>query len=98
MKISELPISEIRELCRRYKVRELALFGSAVGEGLREDSDIDLLVEFEIDAEVGFLTFARMQRELAELLHRPVDLVPKRGLKPLIRQEVLSSAEVLYAA
>ena len=53
---------------------------------------------FEPDAAIGFLALARIQRELAELLKRPVDLVPESGLKPLIRDEVLSSAEVLYAA
>jgi predicted nucleotidyltransferase len=47
---------------------------------------------------VGFLALSRMQRELSELLHRPVDLVPRNGLKPRIRQAVLSSAEVVYAA
>jgi antitoxin (DNA-binding transcriptional repressor) of toxin-antitoxin stability system len=56
------------------------------------------LVEFEPDAQVGFVALSRMQRELAELLQRPVDLVPKEGLKPKIREAVLASAEVVYAA
>lgn len=98
MNISHLPINEIRELCRRYHVRELALFGSALSGDFTKDSDIDFLVEFEPEAEIGFLTLSRMQRELTELLNRPVDLVSKQGLKPWIRQTVLSSVEVLYAA
>jgi len=69
---------------------------------LRDDfspgSDIDVLVEFEPGAQVGFLALGRMQRELSELLQRPVDLVPRNGLKPRIREAVLSSAEVVYAA
>lgn len=94
----EIPIEAVRALCRRYRVAELSLFGSARRAGFRPNSDVDLLVEFEPDAEPTFLTLAGLQRELAEALHRKVDLVPKGGLKPLIRDEVLASAEVLYAA
>jgi predicted nucleotidyltransferase len=94
----ELPEKEITELCRRYQVRELAVFGSFVRGDFRPDSDIDLLVEFAPEAEVGFLTLARMGRELSNIFHRQVDLVPKGGLKPRIRKEVLESRRVLYAA
>jgi len=94
----DLPIKEITALCKRYNVRELAVFGSAVKNKLRSGSDIDLLVEFEPDAQVGFITLSRMQRELSGLMHRKVDLVPKGGLKPILRQEILSAAKVLYAA
>lgn len=93
-----LDIKPVRELCKRYRVRELALFGSAVREDFSDTSDVDVLVEFEPDAEVGFITLSRMQRELSAILHRRVDLVPKNGLKPQIRESVLSSAEILYAA
>ncbi len=94
----DIPMEPIKSLCQRYRVRELALFGSSLRDDFRDDSDVDLLVEFEPDAQVGFFTLARLQRELAAILGRRVDLVPKRGLKPLIRQSVLSDAEVLYAA
>jgi len=95
---SGLPLDKIAELCRRYKVKQLAVFGSTAKGTDGPDSDIDLLVEFQPDAQVGFLQFAKMQRELSNLLNREVDLVPKGGLKPLIKQEVLSTSEVLYAA
>ena len=48
--------------------------------------------------QVGFLTLSRMQRELATIFQRPVDLVSKAGLKPIVRQEVLSNVQVLYAS
>ena len=93
----ELPLKEISQLCVRYHVHELALFGSSQrGENLPE-SDIDFLVDFLPDAEIGFLALSRMQRELSELLHRSVDLVPKAGLKPVIRRQVLAEARVIYA-
>lgn len=93
-----IPADRIAELCRQYQVRELALFGSALRDDFGPESDVDLLVEFDPSAQVGFLTLARLQRELSALFQRTVDLVPKRGLKPQIRQSVLESAEVIYAA
>jgi hypothetical protein len=55
-----------------------------------------VLVEFEPQARLGLMAYAGIQRELSELLHRPVDLVTRDGLKPLIKQDVLDSAEILY--
>jgi len=92
-----IPQVEIKEFCRRNQIRSLALFGSVLRPDFRSDSDIDLLVEFQPTARVGFLAMSRMQRELTALLQRPVDLVPRDGLKPLIRDAVLSDAEVVYA-
>jgi predicted nucleotidyltransferase len=88
---------EIAAICRRYNVRELALFGSALGPEFRQDSDIDLMVEFKSGARVGLLEFSKLQQELETLLCRKVDLVSKRGLKPVIRERVLQQAEAVYA-
>jgi len=90
-------LKAIKNLCQRYQVQELSIFGSTLREDFRKDSDIDLLVEFEPEAQIGFVTLSRMQRELSAILNRPVDLVPKRGLKAKIRESVISSAKVLYA-
>ena len=79
-------------------MRELALFGSALRPDFRPDSDLDLLVEVEPGAEIGFMELAGLQFDLADLLGRDVDLVPKRGLKPRVRGEVLSATWPLYAA
>ena len=94
----DLPLDEIAALCRRYQVRELSLFGSALRDDFRRDSDLDLLVLFEPEAQVGFMALGRMERELGAIFGRKVDLVPKEGLKPIIRDEVLAAAQVLYAA
>ncbi len=94
-----VPEEALIEFCRRYRVRRLSLFGSAVQQGdFTPESDIDLLVEFEPDAKVGFLLLSRMQRELSALFGRPVDLVPRSGLKPAIRDAVLHQEVVLSAA
>jgi uncharacterized protein len=94
----ELPSVPIAEICRRYGVKELSLFGSAVRGEMRPDSDIDLLVDFLPDARPGLLGLSGMMRELAELLGRPVDLAVKPALKPLVRPRVLAEARLLYAA
>jgi uncharacterized protein len=94
----EIPMEPLADFCRRNKVQELALFGSAATSAFGPESDIDLLVTFRPEARVGFLTLARMQHELEELFGRKVDLVPKGGLKPVIRDSVLASARVLYTA
>jgi len=95
---ADLPLKKISEICRTYQVRELSVFGSYLREDFGPGSDIDLLVEFAADAEIGFLSLSRMSRELSGALNLPVDLVPKSGLKPKIRDEVLSGRTVLYAA
>lgn len=93
-----VPHEGLTRFCRQYKVRELSVFGSALKEDSDPDSDIDLLVSFAPDARVTFTKLARMQRELEALFGRKVDLVPKDGLKPVIRDYVLASARTVYAA
>jgi len=91
-------MEELARFCHQYQVRELALFGSLLRQDHHPESDVDLLVSFHPAARVTFLTLARMQRELQTLLGRKVDLVPKEGLKPVIRAHILATARVLYAA
>jgi predicted nucleotidyltransferase len=93
-----VPQEKIADFCRRHNVRKVSLFGSALREDFGPESDVDVLVEFESDAVIGFMALGRMQRELTALLQRQVDLVPQDGLKPAVREAILSSAEVLYAA
>ncbi|HEY6340080.1 MAG TPA: nucleotidyltransferase family protein [Bryobacteraceae bacterium] len=94
----ELPTQAIAELCRRYHVHELSVFGSAARGDMKPESDIDILVEFEPDAPIGLWEFGHIEGELSVLLGRKVDLVSKRGLKPRVRPYVLRDAKVVYAA
>lgn len=93
----DIPMTELAALCRRYHVRELALFGSVLRDDFRADSDIDVLVEFEADAPIGLFEFVHLKNDLARLLGREVDLVEKQGLKRWVRAPVLSTARVIYA-
>ncbi len=89
--------SAVAALCREYRVKELLLFGSAARDDFRpEGSDIDLLYVFEPDAAIGWFQLCDLQDKLAHLFGRKVDLVPKEGLNPLIRDSVLADAKPLY--
>ena len=90
-------ITDIANICKRYGVRELLLFGSALGSDFRSDSDFDFLVDFQPGSQVGLIQLGFLQQELEAALNRKVDLVPKRGLKPLIRSSILQHAEPVYA-
>jgi predicted nucleotidyltransferase len=96
--IVQVDQANLAELCRRYHVRELSLFGSAARGDMRSDSDIDLLVEFFPEAKIDLLDHAGLMLDLSKLLGRRVDLVSKKGLKPLIRDSVLQDARLIYAA
>lgn len=94
----KIPERKIKQFCLRYQVQRLALFGSVLRDDFRPDSDIDVLVVFDPSARITFMTLGRMKRELSGIFKRPVDLVPQEGLKPAIREAVLSSAQEVYAA
>ncbi|MCL5271681.1 MAG: nucleotidyltransferase family protein [bacterium] len=93
----DLPLDKIAELCRRYRVHELSIFGSALRMDFRPDSDVDLLVDFEPDAVIGLLDYCDFQNHLSDLLQRRADLVSKDGLKLPIRDHILATAKVIYA-
>jgi len=97
-----LPTSKLAEFCRRWRITELALFGSALRGELRPSSDIDLLVSFAPEAEWTLLDHVSMQQELSEILERPVDLVTRRAVERsdnwIRKREILSTARTVYAA
>ncbi len=95
---TQLDETKLVDLCRQYHVRELSVFGSAARGNTRPDSDIDLLVEFIPEAKVDLFEYSGLMLDLSKLMGRKVDLVSKKGLKPLIRASVLKEARLLYAA
>lgn len=86
--------------CRDNGIRRLAVFGSALGEDFRPDSDVDLLVEFEPGRTPGMMGLARMQRSLEALLggKRTVDLRTYGDLSRYFRDEVRSTARPVFDA
>jgi predicted nucleotidyltransferase len=98
-KNSQLTISKeaIKRFCKKHHIRRLSLFGSALRDDFTEESDLDILVEFQSGYVVGFLRMAGIERELSTILKRKVDLRTPAELSRYFRQEVLDSAEVQYA-
>jgi predicted nucleotidyltransferase len=97
-----IPRSALTDFCQRWKVSELALFGSVLGGDFRPESDVDVLVTFLPEAEWSLLDHVQMKEELSTLLGRKVDLVSRRAVERsenwLRRRAILESAEVVYAA
>ena len=94
-----LPRKKIAEFCKRWGIKEFAIFGSVLREDFRPDSDIDVLVSIDPRAHIGLFDLAQMKIELQDIFKRPVDLVEKEGLRnPYRRDEILSTAQVIYAA
>lgn len=90
---------QLAQICRRYHIRKLSLFGSVLAGTARPDSDIDLLVEFESGRAPGLLGLAAIEAELSGLLGgRRVDLRTAQDLSRHFREDVIRTAEVQYAA
>jgi len=98
----DLNTSQLREFSHRWKIKELALFGSALRGDFRPDSDVDVLVDFEPDARWSLFDLVDMREELMKIFGREVDLVTKRGLmnsrNNLRREAILSSMKVIYGS
>jgi predicted nucleotidyltransferase len=100
--VFEIPSDKIADYCRRWKIIELALFGSALTEDFNPKSDIDVLVTFDKDAHWTLFDMVDMQEELKDIFGRDVDLVSRRGIESsqnyLRRKEILSSAKVIHVS
>jgi len=98
MKIT-IPTRKLETFCRRWQVVEFSLFGSVLREDFKPDSDLDVLVSFSPTAQISLFDLVQMKIELEELFHRQVDVVEKEALRnPYRRQEILTNAQVIYAA
>lgn len=98
----DIPRERLAEFCRKWKVAELSLFGSALREDFGPESDVDVLVTFEPDARPTLFSLQDIEAELAAMFGRPVDVVTRRSIEqsrnPVRRREILSSSKVVYAA
>ena len=89
--IKKLLRSVFPDLKQKYAVSELRLFGSYLNGHPREDSDVDLLVNFA--QEIYLIRFVQLQRELTAYLQSPVDLVTPDALKARIKDDIITQAE-----
>lgn len=96
MKI-EVPQERVAAFCQNHHIRKLSFFGSAISDHFTQDSDVDVLVEFEQGQVVGLLRLAAMEIEFSEILGRKADMRTPADLSRYFRDDVLSNAEVQYA-
>ena len=96
-----VPEALLREFGEKWGVAKLELFGSVARGEDRPDSDVDVLVTFKDGVEVGW-DIVEMERELADVLGRPVDLVPRKAVEesdnPIRRRSILENARPIYTA
>lgn len=94
-----IPRKKISEFCRRWGVIEFSLFGSALRDDFRPDSDVDVLVTFSRQAQISLFDLVQMKLDLEKIFHRPVDIIEKDALEnPFRKREILRTAQVIYAA
>ena len=96
------PKEKLPEFCRKWIVRELALFGSVLREDFRPDSDVDVQVDFKPGRTHGLFAAARMADELEKIFGREVDLLTRPALEQsrnyIRRKAILSSLRVVYVS
>ncbi|MCL4520941.1 MAG: nucleotidyltransferase family protein [Firmicutes bacterium] len=86
----------LTEICRRYRVQELALFGSVLRNDFAPTSDVDVAVSFLFGTLVTLFWLGGLAAALETLFGRPVDLVPTSAIRPILREEILSTKETIY--
>ena len=91
-----IPYEQLDDMSKQYRISRIWVFGSALRQDFRPDSDVDILVEFEPDASIILLDLAAIQRQLGQMLGRQIDLGTPGSLSPYIREEVLRTAQVIY--
>jgi len=93
-----LPIREIHAYCRTKPIARLSVFGSVLRDDFTAESDVDLLVEFQKGARITYLDMYDMQRALAEVIGRDVDLLTPKAISEYFMDDVQANAKVIYEA
>ena len=98
----DVPEEKITKFCKKWKIREFALFGSVLRDDFGPNSDIDVLVTFAEDAKYTLFDVVHMEEELKDIMKRNVDLVSRRGIESsrnyIRKNAILDSAKAIYAA
>jgi len=98
----EFPRKEIEKFCRKWRIKEFAIFGSFWQDNYNEDSDIDVLIDFEDPKKYSLFDLTDMEEELRSIFGRDVDLVERRAVERsqnyIRKNSILKSAKVIYGA
>jgi len=97
----DIPEKEIEAFCRKWQIRELALFGSVLRDDFGPKSDIDVLATFDPAASLSLFDLVEAELELEQIFSRPVDLLERSGVERsenwIRRRRILESARTIYA-
>lgn len=93
----DFDVDRLAEICRRYGVARLDIFGSVSRGEATSTSDVDVLYELVPGSRLGWM-IENLSDDLSELLGRPVDLVSRQALHERLREVVLAEAQLVYAA
>lgn len=94
----EVDQEKLRQFCLKHHILKLSFFGSVLRDDFRPESDVDVLVEFDPEHIPTFITLFDMEEELSHLLQRKADLRTPAELSKYIRDKILQTALVQYAA
>jgi uncharacterized protein len=98
----DIPYDEIAAFCRKWRITELALFGSVLRDEFRPDSDVDVLITLGPDASRSFDDWLTVEDELERIFGRNVDLVSRRAVdeseNPFRKRHVLKTMQPIYVA
>jgi hypothetical protein len=99
--LDSLELKDFALFCKRWKIREFAVFGSILRDDFKPESDVDILVTFGQNAEWGLFDHVQIRNELESMLNRKVDLVTRRALEQtqnqISRDRILNSAKVIFS-
>ena len=97
----EIPDNQLRQFCQRWKVSELAIFGSALREDLPHDSDVDILISFKPEIQWGLFDLVNMENELKTIFGKEIDLVEKKAVENsrnyIRRKGILDGAQIIFS-
>jgi len=95
----DIPKEKIEDFCRRWKIKEMAIFGSVLWEDFGPESDVDFLVTFFEQARWNLFDWVEMIEELKKITGREIDLVDRESIRnPFRRRSILARMEVIYGA
>lgn len=90
--------NKLEQMCRKYQVEFLGVFGSVARGEQRPESDVDLLVRFSPDAKIGYFKLYEIEKNFGQILNNPVDLVTEESLSPYIKDRVFSDLKAIYGS
>lgn len=96
----EIPYDIITKIIPQYNISSIWIFGSSIGENFSDENDIDLVIEFDLDARITLCTLASLQTDLENVFGRKVDIITRKAIddfmNPVLKQEVLSTMVQIY--